>query len=178
MTLNDQDDDFRAAVKTASDHQIVFFCSTEDVGSSGRDVYPAFWKEYTIAISGVDTGGKEIRVTDKRAKFYFISEQIVAEGLSYCQCSKTVAGSSVATAIAAGIASLVLSCRKWANRDSKKTRRETVESAFADMKEANDKYVRPGNLFKEELKEGKRKYSNDDWESFLHVRFGPMSAYT
>lgn len=176
MTVRRSDDKFEDETKRAANEDIVFFCSTEDVGASGHAVYPAFWPEWTLAISGTDSGGKEVKYTDRNARYFFPGENIHTKGLSYRSPSESVSGSSVATAIASGVASLILSCGKWANKGVSK-RRRFVSKVFDAMRAANDKYVYPGRLFSYTHDSTKGKWGEYQWTKFIEDRFGPNGPY-
>ena len=179
MTVRRYDEKLEEAVKSASNENIVFFCSTEDVGASRGGVYPASWPEWTYSISETDTGGKEVQSTDRHARYYFPGVNISTEGLSYKPSltgQSGYSGSSIATAVASGTASLILSCRNLAKSDSTKSRKKSVEMVFEAMKNVNDKYVDPGTFFRED-QSGLGKWSQEDWMSFIDRRFGPKGAY-
>lgn len=176
MTITRYDEAFALEVKKASDDDIVFLCSTEDAGASGGTVYPAHWSEWTDAISGVDSFGKEVNTTDRNARFYFTGENISTPGLSYGLLPVPESGSSIATAVAAGTASVVLSCRQWANPDKIQSRRKLVGRVFDAMRHPNDKYVHPSRFFGI-LNEREQRRTEEGWHDFLRAQFGSKGTY-
>lgn len=181
MTYTEEDEEIAKLIKKAHNDGkgTLFFCSTEDMGKTSRKVYPASMDQ-TFAISACTRAGKEGETTDPSANYYFQGEEIHADCLSYWTCQpEPASGSSVATAIAAGVASLILSCRFYADKErkSKRTRKETIELAFEAMKEQKeDKYVAPGRLFKEE-QEDAVPWPTVQWRTWVHNKFGPGKQY-
>jgi hypothetical protein len=158
----------------------VFFCATEDKGNAGDEVYPAYLPQ-TIAIAACDRGGKEFTTTDPNAQYYFQGHQIQTDCLSYGACKTAEpTGSSIATAIAAGVASLILSCRFLADLEghSHKTKLDTIKAVFKDMIDdtSSNKYVSPGRFFKERRVDDVP-WTTEDWKRWIHSTFEPERRY-
>lgn len=158
----------------------VFLCATEDIGITGDKVYPASLPQ-TIAIAACDRGGKESIYTDSNAEYYFQGYQIQTDCLSYdARQTEEPMGSSIATAIAAGVASLILSCKSVADpqRSSPKTRLETVRAVYKDMLDSTNstKYVSPGKFFKGGDANGAI-WSTEDWKRWIQSIFQPNGRY-
>ena len=117
------------AVKNANSKRIVMVCSTADEGENNSDVWSARYDE-TISIAACSNTGKAAAMSNTtKAEFFFRGEDIIYEsqflGVSYRDALDSrsisgpgslppsierISGSSVATAIAAGVASLFLAC--------------------------------------------------------------------
>ncbi|KAE9376015.1 subtilisin-like protein [Stipitochalara longipes BDJ] len=117
------------AVKNENSKGIVMVCSTADEGENNSDVWPARYDE-TISIAACSSTGKAAAMSNTtKAEFFFQGEDIIYEspflGVSYRDALESrsisdpgslppsierIFGSSVATAIAAGVASLFLAC--------------------------------------------------------------------
>ena len=101
------------AIETAAAKGVLVFCSTADRGTGSGPAYPADYKD-TVRISATDKYGNLMPASDKGPHAVNIpvpGEDIPAYGPSYMGegiAVGTVSGSSVATALAAGIASLAL----------------------------------------------------------------------
>lgn len=100
------------AIEKAAKHALVF-CSTADQGAWSERVFPADY-EGTVRVSATDKYGNLMPASDKKGHAVNIpvpGEDVPAFGPSYMGDNVavgTVSGSSVATALAAGIASLSL----------------------------------------------------------------------
>ncbi|KAH6705319.1 peptidase S8/S53 domain-containing protein [Leptodontidium sp. MPI-SDFR-AT-0119] len=113
---------------------IVFLCSTEDRGRQTTLAYPASHTQETISIAACNEVMTLLPQSDDRAFYYFQGENVRATSLSYSDFTNVeVTGSSVATALAAGVASLILSCRNFANPTSTMLRKAMVKRVFDDM---------------------------------------------
>jgi len=102
--------ELKHAIKDATKDALVF-CSTADEGSWANRVYPACYPG-TVRVSATDKYGNLMPTSDKDAiNIPVPGQDIPAFGPSYMGAGiawGTVSGSSVATALAAGIASLAL----------------------------------------------------------------------
>ncbi|KAI1373538.1 subtilisin-like protein [Hypoxylon crocopeplum] len=113
----------RDVVRKARTRGIVIMCSTSDEGENTDQVWPAAYYtqqegaverfDNVFPIVGCDEHGKPSRFSNEAAgRYYFRGEDIDASGTDPDLLKErgVVRGSSVATAIATGIASLVLAC--------------------------------------------------------------------
>lgn len=99
----------QGAIKTAAKNSLLI-CSTADEGSWSGKVFPADYDE-TIKVAATDKYGNLSPYSDKRAVTIPVpGENIPAIGPTYMGLEDTIriSGSSVATALAAVIASLAL----------------------------------------------------------------------
>lgn len=139
---------------------IVLICSEPVEGKNRQHAYP-FSYNTVVKIGNATPWGTEAEGSDHtKVTHAFQGERIVVktpavggDGLD------EMSGASVATAIAAGVASLVLACYRMAllrapsmKRDSMTAvNKDILNSVFKKMKNGNDKYVQPKKLFKEDV---------------------------
>jgi len=151
FALEKNNRDLERAVLAAKGEGIVIICSTADRGNNQPKVYPADCGEDkdTIKIAACDEMGYPAQYASGAAHYYFQGENIVTDILN---STSTVSGSSVATALAAGVASLILACGRL-DKDgvSNEERNKRVRTWFDKMQGegTNSKYVRPWIKFGE-----------------------------
>jgi hypothetical protein len=141
----------------------VVLASTSDEGLNKTEVWPAY-NENVIAVSSADAMGRPTRDPPSKKDgphFYFQGEDIAVGGA-------LIKGSSVATAMAAGVASLLIACHRigrsiepldidvWKRALHKKqglseTGWRIVTTCFGEMtaKRAENNYCAPWNFFPE-----------------------------
>jgi hypothetical protein len=110
------DESLSAAIGNARKEGIVVFCSTADKGYIMQDVWPAKYAKSHDCIFPVAACNAHGRLTEYSnetdAQYTFQGEDILASNGNgpIGEAERRVSGSSVATAIATGVASLVLGC--------------------------------------------------------------------
>lgn len=110
------DDSLSAAIGNARKEGIVVFCGTADKGYIMQDVWPAKYAKSHDCIFPVAACNAHGRLTEYSsetdAQYAFQGEDILASNGNgpIDETERRVSGSSVATAIATGVASLVLAC--------------------------------------------------------------------
>ncbi|GAW16570.1 hypothetical protein ANO14919_060020 [Xylariales sp. No.14919] len=170
------------AIQAAAHEGIVMVCSTADEGENKPDALPAIYKE-TISIAACGSTGKPVDESNTTSvNFFFQGEDILHETFSPTASASSmtgsplsvttsggggdhhrgqagsssierISGSSVATAIAAGVASLFLACCRLDGLKFDDTRRlKRVRKIFKAMtgttiEQQNAKYVRPALVF-------------------------------
>lgn len=102
----------RRALNRKGEHPhrpILVFCSTADEGVYSGTVYPAAY-DGVVNVAATDQYGRMTPASANGVDILVPGQDIVAEGPSYMDkyITSSVSGSSVATATAAGIASLAL----------------------------------------------------------------------
>jgi hypothetical protein len=147
-------------IEKAKNKGIVILCSTADQGNNSSQVWPAGYESATIAIAACNSYGNLAPWSSGvAAKYFFQGMDVATERIPYMKSEEHISGSSVATAIAAGVASLILACYRMANPglDPTAHRGDIVETYFKKMtkdsstKSSNpveSKYVRPWKVFK------------------------------
>jgi len=147
------------AAKTA-----VIICSTADDGNNDPDNCLSKFTNNTISVASCNYYGIPAPYSTQNGARYFLhGENMVPFSAVETKSQRGVSGSSVATAVASGLASLVLSCHQIANgganpddvmNESKAT---IVNRHFQEMTRSRDspssdsKYVKPWVLFPEEV---------------------------
>ena len=148
FAISDDNTELSEKCSDARRHGIVMLCSTHDEGPRVSKAFPADYAD-TIAIAACDAYGRISRDKDANhnmdAKYnYKIHGVEIATGkVPFLVSEDRISGSSVATAIAAGLSSLILSCdrlafpgRKYFDQSGKKakfSRQEIVEHYFERM---------------------------------------------
>ena len=142
-----------------SSGNIVLICSEPGEGYNRQMAYP-FPYPQVVSIASATAYGKEApESVYVQAKYAFQGERIVVKTPSLGNDGvDEMSGTSVATAIAAGVASLVLATHRmamraasWAERDKVNALNEKiVTQVFDRMKGKNEKYVLPCDLFSKE----------------------------
>lgn len=124
---------------SATHHPILVFCSTADEGVYSGKIYPADF-EGTMRVAATDKYGTIRSASQPRVDILVPGEDIEAEGPSYMgeYVKSTVSGSSVATALASGIASLaLLLLRTYNETDARSLKvfseKEGIMRVFAKM---------------------------------------------
>lgn len=151
FALNGTSKPLETAVEAAVRQGIVLVCSTPDEGDNRTKAWPASCAD-TLAIAACNDAGEKLVSSTTEANYYFRGENVLYEHVVGAAVAEKISGSSVATAIAAGVASLCLSCcdmDRTSETDSVDPyqRRRKVEELFNQAKEG--KYVRPWILFGE-----------------------------
>ena len=160
------------AIESAKSNNIVMIGSRGDRGGNRDLVYPADYDE-VISISSYTNLGDKTGSTETSAQYFFQGENVsIPAEPSYLESQKRASGSSVATALAAGIAALTLSCRRLGDNETKVDRIKTVKSVFDRMTLPDqDKYVRPWKVFKDENMD-----AEEGWQ-WLKSNFGTKGDF-
>ena len=168
LVLFNSNPDLFAKVQKAASKDIVIICSTADQGNNHQKVYPAtYWKKWNehclFPIAACDQYGKLTAwSTETEAKYHFRGKDVNARPVRFIKekdSNRGISGSSVATAIAAGTASLTLACCLLALDDEVVGRRQRVEHFFEKMqteesRQASLKYIEPSILLGEDSVKG------------------------
>jgi hypothetical protein len=174
ITLKSGTTALQSAIQQAVSQNIVVMASINGEGSMEKKAAPAKY-EGVFAIGSADDQGQPSRGTvESEAQYLFPGEKlrVRTEFLTGLADEVDLSGPSVATAVAAGVASLVLACDRFALHGSeegcsaeswrihKSLRRQIVANVFAEMTETNRKYVRAWEFFNE--KETKSAWGEGD----------------
>jgi hypothetical protein len=128
---------------------IVIICSTADQGNNSSKVWPASYEEGPIAVAACNSYGKLAPFSsDIGAHYFFHGMDIATEMIPYMKSPQEISGSSVATAIAAGVASLILACHRIVYPNLKKNERKMVvnrhfKKMALDADNNEGRYVKP-----------------------------------
>lgn len=146
FAILDSTEEFQKACAMAVDSGIVLFCSTHDEGANIATAYPASFND-TIKIMACDEFGAPTRNMKDGYDYTIQGIDVAAGVVPFLESDDRISGSSVATAIAAGLGSLMLSCDRLANGGpsraySRSGRSELIKAYFKDMlAENSDKYI-------------------------------------
>ena len=136
-------DILRDACKEAANAGIIMLCSAHDEGSNIKTAYPAFYGG-TFIITACDEFGKVLRTTEQEYHYAIRGREVAAGVVPFLKSDDRISGSSVATAIAAGLSSLTLSCDGLAHPGKTyfdhEDRRKVIKHHFDSMLAAN-KYI-------------------------------------
>ena len=141
------------AAKPTKGRATLMFCSTADEGAFSGTIYPVHYKEHVIRVSATDDWGWQTNQSkgDSKVDLLVPGEKVQAVGPGYIGLTQdTVSGSSVATALAAGLASLALLLLRTRNADDQRMgefySRDGMMKVFNKMG-ASHGVVKPGTLF-------------------------------
>jgi hypothetical protein len=131
----------------------LIFCSTADIGAqSSFDMWPVDYRD-VIAVSASNIHGLPLPKSQHDVHVMLHGDQVVAHGPNYMRSYKDtrISGSSVATALAAGLASLCLFLARMANSDGQaelfKNRRAMLW--LLRKMQVDDRVLVPSKLFKD-----------------------------
>ena len=147
--------EFKAAIKEAADKGIVLLCAFSDQGNvSASDCYPGAFDQTIMIGAATNRGGPCTWVNEKVVDLLFPGEHIVAEQRPEAS-SRPVSGSSVSTALAAGMVALLLHLIQLVDPGQHKKLREDMSKSLSRI--ANGKYIDVQEVFGFDFK------SNSDW---------------
>ncbi|KAK3307832.1 uncharacterized protein B0T15DRAFT_86228 [Chaetomium strumarium] len=120
FTMLDSHDDLKTQMNIANTKNIVMVCSYHDEGSRVFEAWPAAHQSSSkMVIAACDKYGKLIRdvaENDKPLYDYKVEAVDVPAGaIPFLDSNDRISGSSVATALVAGLSSLILSCYRLAH---------------------------------------------------------------
>ena len=181
MSREDQAD-LEAMIQKASLNRLIF-CATGDKGRAATELFPAGFAE-TFSISNCSIVGTHPEHTEIDNTQFLISAQDLAVKVpTYIKRDgeDTVGGSSAATAVAAGLASLVLSLVRFAYSGSKSPQqvserekqvmhfksRSIMARVFKYMCGSTGKFVQPWKYLPRNLDEMASKLAKMEVQKFL-----------
>jgi hypothetical protein len=122
---------------------IVMFASTGDLGGNRAPNYPADCAN-VISISACNREGKEWTYTEPAD--HWIEGQNLSPGqLNYLLSDELISGSSISTALATGLASVILCCCNIVGEEAmhRGERRTFIKKCFNTLKNPDPRYLRP-----------------------------------
>lgn len=154
-------DDFNKAVQRAVDDSIIMLCASSDQGDTGKDeTYPYDVDRANIIRIGAATamGSNADYVNKHQVDFLFPGHEVHLKGSTPDkELGDVHKGSSVATAIAAGLAAMVLECvriahfwtstsesNRWIEpitEEDLKMDSKAMQAAFEGMSRASHRYI-------------------------------------
>ncbi|KAH6982583.1 hypothetical protein EDB80DRAFT_735975 [Ilyonectria destructans] len=142
----EEDKKVKSAVEDAEAEGILLLCSTHDEGLNVGKAYPACMRE-TITFAASNQIGQVTQNMDKDAyDFRIPATNVFAGVVPFMQFDENVSGSSVATAIGAGLSSLMIACHHLANKNRRRGNLKWKRSMVSEKLEAmasgrNSKYI-------------------------------------
>jgi hypothetical protein len=117
--------------------RIIIVCSTHDEGTRILKSWPAAEKsERVMVVTACDQYGQILRDPGTQEYNYMIQGQKVAAGvIPFLESSDSITGSSVSTALAAGISSLILTCSKLARLERPESEKDDKYSHWKTITE-------------------------------------------
>ncbi|KAM0518153.1 hypothetical protein ACHAPE_004560 [Trichoderma viride] len=110
----DKTDALQKVCEKAVDSGIALICSIHDQGANISRAYPVSFRD-VIRIMACDESGAPARNVKAQYNYGIHGIDVAAGVVPFLESDDRISGSSVATAIAAGLASLTLSCDRLAN---------------------------------------------------------------
>jgi Subtilase family len=185
LTLFEDLDALDDVLSAAKQKDIVVLCATADQGNNQRYTKLAN-NGNAFTVAACDSYGKDLNWTQGDGVNYKIHGKDIAVGpVPFINSKEVVSGSSVATAIGAGLASLVLSCCSLAGDEriaaNKPWKRKTIEERFPRMNPTGqaDVYVQPWFLAGRDKSGNSRitdEQSQTQTEDLINKNFGKNYA--
>lgn len=131
-------------VNTVKNTGVIIVCSTHDEGTRTPKAYPASQiGGQVIVITACDEHGRLLRDHDQNKFNYKLQGQNVAAGvIPFVESSDYISGSSVSTALAAGLSSLILTCDRLARLREKEPETANEENEPEDKKADQFEYAK------------------------------------
>jgi len=96
---------------------ILLLCSAHDEGYNVADAFPADHPQTTTIAACDEYGGLLRNLAESKYQFAVLGSNVAAGKIPFVESTESITGSSAATAIAAGLSSLLLSCERLAFTD-------------------------------------------------------------
>jgi hypothetical protein len=184
------DPSLEEVIRKADTNGIAIICSTSDEGYIRTRVWPAAYVENTISnlfpVAPIDEFGRITRYgSDVLASYLLQGEAVDASRKGdKAEESDIVTGSSVATAMASGLASIVIGCHKSfvkLRRDDafKKDPKEVILKAFHKMHESDpsENKIGPKRIMPKLLFPQRERDSNDTEKSDTDFTLGEHDMF-
>jgi hypothetical protein len=162
LVLTRETEALKEAFQAAYDKGIVVLCSTSDAGKNWKDTWPAKYALRTdglepkgfpniLGIGACDKQGYPLDTTqDIGYPYQFKGKDIYVGPIPFVASTDTISGSSVSTAIAAGVASLILSSYHLAGNEGALTKKWISViarfNAMAERDKVDPRYVLLQNI--------------------------------
>ncbi|KIW05619.1 uncharacterized protein PV09_03490 [Verruconis gallopava] len=119
-TINyDRDNKLKDAVEAAAQKNILIFASVSDNEQPAGNVYPAAYKDSVIRVMAADVYGRRMAKARRDVDVMILGQSLSTWGLSWVSKKpEIVSGSSAATALVSGLASVLLYYVQCANAES------------------------------------------------------------
>jgi len=124
----------------------------------------------TISIAACDRYGRMLNWSKEEKKSYRINgKDVLAGTVPYVVSEERITGNSVATAIAAGLGSLILSCCRLVGRTA--VPKDLIEENFGKMVLDHRRwYIEPKNLFSKQGAEQEYQEPKEQFDVWTRIR--------
>lgn len=123
----------KQSIKDANQEDIVMFCSSHDEGSNVPESWPADAPETKTVVACDEYGTLFREIEPKKYDYRIPGVNVPAGTVPFLESNTHITGSSVATATAAGLGSLMLSCARLSNQAERSQRITIINSYFKAM---------------------------------------------
>ncbi|KID96017.1 Peptidase S8/S53, subtilisin/kexin/sedolisin, partial [Metarhizium majus ARSEF 297] len=123
----------KQSIKDANQEDIVMFCSSHDEGSNVLESWPADAPETKTVVACDEYGTLFREIEPKKYDYRIPCVNVPAGTVPFLESNTHITGSSVATATAAGLGSLMLSCARLSNQAERSQRITIINSYFKAM---------------------------------------------
>ncbi|KAK1243121.1 hypothetical protein MKX07_003749 [Trichoderma sp. CBMAI-0711] len=143
--LDKGDGDFEKSCNRAKEKGVIIVCSTHDEGTRAPTSYPADWNPGFV-ITACDEYGRQLHSIEKeKFNYMLLGQNITAGVIPFIDSSDSITGSSVSTALAAGLSSLILTCNRLVHLqkvEDERMRHSGYLSHRKGQKELVEKYLK------------------------------------
>ena len=115
FTMSESRPELKKVIQRAENAGIVMMCSNHDEGANLKASYPAQYKPSTWVVTACDEYGftpRERKLPTGEGYYMLQGLNVAAGVVPFLESNDRISGSSVATAIASGLSSLILSCAR------------------------------------------------------------------
>ncbi|OTA07300.1 hypothetical protein A9Z42_0081950 [Trichoderma parareesei] len=133
IALLDKGNEMQHWVHKAKEKGVIIVCSTHDEGTRSLTSYPAEWKPGLI-ITSCDEYGRLLHNIDNSKYDFTVQGYNVSAGvIPFIESSDSITGSSVSTALIAGLSSLILTCHKVAHLEAQQPETTSIDLDSSDI---------------------------------------------
>ncbi|KAA6413017.1 MAG: hypothetical protein FRX48_02760 [Lasallia pustulata] len=152
LALSTSSEELQKAINYAAHNNTLVFCTTINYNGHHAVVWPAKYAQYgdCFSVACYDTAKTApTEPSDKEATYEFQGRAFTKDNIYYINDithQHDLSGSSVATAVAAGVASLTLTCGRYANCNRIISQKMFIMDMFKKTK-GGPKLLQPATIF-------------------------------
>ncbi|RSL79987.1 hypothetical protein CEP51_006902 [Fusarium floridanum] len=148
-------EELRAAISSASQQNIIMFCSASDQGSHNTEAsFPGNWN-LCLRVGGATFTGEKLMWVEDSVDFWFPGHSAPLRS-SDAKSTVSESGSSVATAMASGLAGVLIYCARLLGGSHEESfkKQDDIQKAFKAMSTGNErKFPRTEEILSKKFKE-------------------------
>ncbi|ETR98413.1 hypothetical protein M419DRAFT_38429 [Trichoderma reesei RUT C-30] len=133
IALLDKGNEMQHWVHKAKEKGVVIVCSTHDEGTRSLTSYPAEWKPGLIITSCDEYGRLLHNIDNSKYDFAVQGHNVSAGVIPFIESSDSITGSSVSTALIAGLGSLILTCHKVAHLEAQQPETTSIDLESSEI---------------------------------------------